>query len=244
MYYKLICKSAGINSKVREFKNVSIVSYLVSRIANIFIPIFLILKIKPNIITLINVLLSFVTIVLVNVLGGKFFGHALICYFFCKILDGVDGGVARIIKRKTFFGKFLDSMNDAFVDSLFFLSLSFYCFNLTGNYTLLILGTITPIANLMDVLILDKFSALVRWSNVQNKKNFPSYIRKDKLLRFFLTIYDINFLLIYTLFIFKGDIAAIQLLFGCICFLIYLSAVTNLIMHSFYAYRYLNFNKE
>ena len=38
---------------------------------------------------------------------------------------------------------------------------------------------------LIDVLILDKFAALVRWSNEQNNKKLKPYIRKTKFFRFF-----------------------------------------------------------
>lgn len=244
MYYKLISKSYKINSKFRKFKNLAIVDYLAGKIANIFIPIFLILKINPNKITAINIFLSFLTVILVNISEGKFFGYALVLFLFCKIIDHVDGGVARIIKGKTFFGKFVDSINDAFLFALFYLALSFYCFNLTENYALFIIGIIAPFFLLISILILDKFSALVRWSNAENKKNFPSYIRKKKLLRFFLTLEDINFLAVFMLFIFKNNVVAIQMIFGIICFSIFLSAIINLIMHSFYAYQYLNFNKK
>ena len=128
--------------------------------------------------------------------------------------------------------------------SIFYLAISFYCFNLTQNYTLFIIGIIAPIFLLMNTLILDKFSALVRWCNDQNKKNFPSYIRKKKLLRFFLTFEDINFLSIIFLFFYKNDIVVTEIIFSIICLSIFLSSIINLIMHSFYAYRYLSFSKK
>ena len=244
MYYKLVSKSYKINSKIRKFKQLAVADYLASKIANIFIPIFLILKINPNKITIINILLSLITIILVNISESEYFGYAIALFVFCKIIDHVDGGVARIIKGKTFFGKFLDSLNDAFLMSIFYLAISFYCFNLTQNYTLFIIGIIAPIFLLMNILILDKFSALVRWCNDQNKKNFPSYIRKKKLLRFFLTFEDINFLSIIFLFFYKNDIVVTEIIFSIICLSIFLSSIINLIMHSFYAYRYLSFSKK
>tara|TARA_Y100000590_G_C15704091_1_gene1007917 strand:- start:880 stop:1614 length:735 start_codon:yes stop_codon:yes gene_type:complete len=244
MYFKLISKSYKINSKYRKFKNISICDYLSSKIANIIIPFFLILKINPNQITVLNIFFSFLAIVLVNAAGGEFFGYALIFFFICKIIDHSDGGVARISKRKTFFGKFADSINDAFLSTLFYLALSFYCFNLTDNNMLFVIGIIASVFLLMGIFILDKFSALVRWSNTENKKNFPSYIRRNKLLRFFLTLEDINFFGVFILFIYKNNLEAVQLIFGIICFSILLSATVNLIMHSLYAYQYLNFNKK
>jgi|TARA_B100001964_G_C14091035_1_gene534784 phosphatidylglycerophosphate synthase len=244
MYYKLILKSHKINSKFRNFKNLALADYFASKIANIFIPFFLILKIHPNKITAINIFFSFLTLILINISNGEFFSHAIILFIFCKIVDHVDGGVARVIKGKTFFGKFADAMNDAFFFSLFYLALSFYCFNLTGNYALFIIGIIAPIFLLINILILDKFSALVRWSNKQNKKNFPSYIRKKRFLRFFLTLEDINFLAVLILFIHKNNPEVIQITFSIICLSIFLSSIINLIMHSFYAFRYLNFNKK
>ena len=79
---------------------------------------------------------------------------------------------------------------------------------------------------------------------VKNKKNFPSYIRKKRFLRFFLTLEDINFLAVLILFIHKNNPEVIQITFSIICLSIFLSSIINLIMHSFYAFRYLNFNKK
>ena len=70
-YYKLISKSYKINSKFKKLKNYAIVDYLASQIANIFIPIFLILKVNPNKITAIDLFFSFLTVILVNVSGLK-----------------------------------------------------------------------------------------------------------------------------------------------------------------------------
>ena len=61
MYYKLILKSHKINSKFRNFKNLALADYFASKIANIFIPFFLILKIHPNKITAINIFFSFLS---------------------------------------------------------------------------------------------------------------------------------------------------------------------------------------
>ena len=84
MYFKLISKSYKINSKYRKFKNESVCNYLSSKIANIIIPIFLILKINPNQITALNIFFSFLAIVFVNAAGGEFFGYALIFFLICR----------------------------------------------------------------------------------------------------------------------------------------------------------------
>jgi len=244
MYYKLILKSYKINSKNRKLKNIALADYFASKIANIFIPFFLILKISPNKITAINIFFSFFTIILINISQGKFFGYAIIFFILCKILDHVDGGVARIIKGKTFYGKFCDAMNDAFFFSLFYLALSFYCFNLTSNYILFIIGTVAPVFLLINILVLDKFSALVRWSNEQNKKNFQSYIRKKKFLRFFLTLEDINFFAVLVLFFNQNNPEIIQLVLSIICLSIFITSIIILSTHFFYASQYLNFKKK
>jgi phosphatidylglycerophosphate synthase len=244
MYFKLILKSHKINSRSRKIKSIALGDYIASKIANIFIPFFLILKISPNKITTINIFFSFLTIILVNISKGEFFRYAIILFIFCKILDHIDGGVARIIKGKTFYGKFCDAMNDAIFFSLFYLALSFYCFNLTSNYILLIIGTVAPIFLLINILVLDKFSALVRWSNEQNKKKFPSYIRKKIFLRFFLTLEDISFFAVLVLFFNQNNPEIIQLVLSIICLSIFITSIIILSTHFFYASQYLNFKKK
>ena len=59
---------------------------------------------------------------------------------------------------------------------------------------LLILGVFSSSLMLIDILTLDKFAALVRWSNEQNNENLNPYIRKTKFFRFFASLRDLIFM--------------------------------------------------
>ena len=71
------------------------------------------------------------------------------------------------MEKKLFFGKFIDALFDAIIYGLFFISIALYSFNLIENIHLLMFCLFSSALLLIDVLILDKFAALVRWSNEQ-----------------------------------------------------------------------------
>ena len=110
MYLNLLKKSFQINSSYRSFNSISISGYLINRLANFFIPIFLILKVKPNTITTINFFIGLSCIILLFIFDSIFFFYSIFFYVLNKILDHCDGGLARFYKKKNFFWK-IDRLN-------------------------------------------------------------------------------------------------------------------------------------
>ena len=118
MYFNLFKKSFKINS--RSFNTCSFSGYLFNKFANFFIPIFLILKLKANTITLVNFFVGFICIFFLFV-ENFFSSYSFFLYFLNKILDHCDGGLARFYKKKTFFGKLIDSISILIFKLLFFI---------------------------------------------------------------------------------------------------------------------------
>lgn len=242
MYIKLLSEIFLINGKVRKISNMSIIDFLLNKLSTFFVPIFIILKFSPNLITILNFFLGLGSIFFI-VFKKEFFELGIIIFFIFIIFDNIDGSLARYDK-KTFLGKFIDALFDAIIFVFFYISISFFTFSLTNDFNLLIFGIISSTLLLIDVLILDKFSALVRWSNEQNKKNFQPYLRKKKFLRFFLILRDTTFLGTFLLIFFQDDIGVFKIIFIIICISLSISSITNVIMHLYYASKYLNFKKK
>jgi len=244
MYFNLLKKSFKINSSYRNFNSVSISGYLINRIANFFIPIFLILKIKANTVTMINFFVGFTCIIFFFIFNGDFFSYSILLYIINKILDHCDGGLARFYKNKTFFGKFIDSISDVLFLSFFNLSLAIFFYLKTNNFYLLIYGSISSIFICFDVFILDKFSSLVRWCNKENKKSFPTYIRKNNNPRLFYTFEDLIFLCVIIIYFFKSDLVLTQKVLFIIFSVYSISSLLNIYRHTILGYQFLNYNKK
>jgi phosphatidylglycerophosphate synthase len=242
MYFYLLKKSFTINSNFRNFSDVSLLGYLLSKLANFFIPFFFILKFQPNTITVINFFVGLCTLFLV--FFDKSFYFAILLYFISLLLDHVDGGLARLYNKKTFFGKFIDALNGIFFESLFYVGLSLILFRLNGNFFLLKLSLICCVFYFLDIMILDKFSSLVRWCNEQNNKSFLPYIRKKYKLRLFLTFYDIYMILIFLSPFFINNINYFEIIIMASFFTMFLSSFINIILHIFFGYEYLRFIKR
>lgn len=244
MYLNLLKKSFQINSSYRSFNSISISGYLINRLANFFIPIFLILKVKPNTITTINFFIGLSCIILLFIFDSIFFFYSIFFYVLNKILDHCDGGLARFYKKKTFFGKLIDSISDALFLSFFNLSLAIFFYLKTNNFFLIIFGSISSIFICFDIFILDKFSSLVRWCNQENKNKFPTYIRKSNYPRLFYSFEDLIFLGVIVLYFFKNNLDLSQKILFTIFLVHCASFLLNIYRHVLLGYKFLNYNKK
>lgn len=242
MYFQIYKKIYKSNIGYRPIKNSSIIEFFINRASILFVPIFIILKVAPNKVTILNFLIAIFAIYLIA-LDNSFFTHGILLFFLTILIDNIDGSVARYT-QKTFFGKFLDSLSDAFVYSLIYLSISLFFFKTSGDLLLLAFGVFSSSLILFEVLVLDKFSALVRWSNEENKNNFSPYIRKTFLLRFFLVLRDIILTLTFLLIFIVNEIELFRLSLFIINLAWLISSISNVVMHIYFAKKYLNFKKK
>jgi len=241
--FRAICKTAfysfSLSFKKYGFRSNSLSSLLFLLCAQPFVVLFFYLKIKPNTITYLR---FFFGLIIIYLAFNYVMKLALICFILFKIFDYVDGSIARLYNNKTFYGKFIDSSTDLFVESFFLLFLGFYYFNLLNDYAFLKLYMSSVIFWIFGQFIYDKYGSLTRWSNLENKKNVLPSIRNIKLKRLILILDDIYFLsfflMIYDLEYFALK-AAFIIIFSCISF-----AVVNIIAHVIYARDNLSQNKK
>ena len=177
-YLKLINKLSGRNNKLYNLKTESISQVIFCRISYLITPIFIYLKITPNIITLLNFIVSIFSIVLIFLGDVIFFNYGIFLYFLYRVVDFCDGGVARHKNISTFYGRFIDAVADIFFNSFILFSLSFFAYQYFNSKILLITGIVASILTSYDSFIYDKYSSLARWSNSQNKKKILPYIKK------------------------------------------------------------------
>ena len=243
MYFKLIQKINLINSEVRNITNLCIVDFILAKFSILLTPFFLILRFTPNQITILNFFVGILSIYLIN-FKDEFFQYGILCFFLFIILDHIDGSVARYRKIKSFFGKFMDALFDAIIFGFFFISITLYSFNLTGSQNILIFGIFSSSLLLIDILTLDKFAALVRWSNEQNKKNLSPYIRKTKFFRFFASLRDIIFICVISLIFLTENLDYFKISLIIIFSSMTISSLMNVIMHMYFAGKHLKFKKK
>lgn len=240
----LIKKIYKKNSTAKYLNNSSISGLLVNRLAIIFSIFFLKLKIKANTVTLINIIFSLYILIYIFNHQTVNFAYLIFLYFIRILIDHTDGTIARVNDKKTFFGKFLDSTTDIFFSVFFNLGIILLYYKLFYDLNFLVLGIIATIMISFDSFIYDKYSSLIRWSNLDNnKKNLP-YLRKKYLSRLFFTFEDI----IFFLFIILAFIDIRSGLFAIILLLIILtqifSSISNIVLHIFFSYKYLNQKKK
>ena len=239
--YRKVCKE---NLKIYNFKSTPVISLLLSKISYFFSPLFIILKIDPNIITFLNFILSIILIALIFFGSNDFISIAIIIYFICIIMDFCDGCVARYFNITSFYGRFIDGLVDIFQKTFLILSLSFYGFRIFADLNLLILGCTAALFASFDTFILDKYSALVRWCNLEMGRKIAPYIYK-KINRRWTFFYDDIFIFFIGLIYFTNKNEEIfyynlVFLFG----LTIIAAIKNLIIHTLFSFKNLKLNKN
>jgi len=177
-YYKIYEAISRNNSKIYNFKTEALFQVLFSKISYFFTPIFIIFKITPNTITFMNFIVSIFSIILILNGKGSFLEYGILLYLVYRIFDFCDGAVARHFKQSTFYGRFIDGLADIFLNSFLILSLAFYSFQIFESLPLLIFGCVTGILTSFDTFIYDRYSALARWSNSENRIKVLPYIKK------------------------------------------------------------------
>ena len=249
MYINLLKKIFKLDSKNRSVVAKPFFLILINLVSNVFVPLFIIFKIRPNIITLCNFFVAGFALFFIFYANTHSLSYAFVFYIIYLILDCCDGGVARYLKIKTFFGKFMDSTFDIIFFVFFNLGISFIFFTVYNDKYIFLMGIISSILMSFNTFIFDKFSALVRWSNLENNKNSPPYIKKNKSYNFFLNIFDdIYYFGLMTFFyvsIFqKNELILLKIILYVVFSVKIFSSLLNLLGHFYFARKYLNISKK
>lgn len=246
MLYKNYLKSLNVNTKKRKKSDYTISYFLLNYIANFLIAVLLRLKVKPDTITNINLINYLISLILIYFYQKEnFYIYGIYFYILTLLIDKCDGGLARIYKYKTFFGKFYDGLIDMIFPPLFFLGLTLTYYFKTDDLVMLFIGCNASIFFLLDIAVLDKFSAITRWCNKENNRNSKPYLKKNyfgKLLNFMRQ----DLILIALILISLNSIENIyqKYFFLSIYLTFYLSGLYNLTLHYLIAKKNLRIKKK
>ncbi len=241
-YLKLINKLSRRNNKLYNLKTESISQVIFCRISYLITPIFIYLKISPNIITFLNFIISIFSVILIFLGDVTFFNYGIFLYFLYRTIDFCDGGVARHKNISTFYGRFIDAVADIFFNSFILFSLSFFAYEYFDSKILLIIGIIASILTSYDSFIYDKYSSLARWSNSQNKKKILPYIKKTFLPKISFMYNDIITVTILLLPFLILSSELFYFAFFLVFIVFILSAIQTFFIHIYFGYTYLNLN--
>jgi phosphatidylglycerophosphate synthase len=232
---KLISKIFLRSERLYNFKNESFIVYLMFLISNLVTPIFFYLNISPNFITGINFILSLILIYIIFTLDPSIFMYAIILYFIIKIFDFCDGSIARYKNISTFYGRFLDSILDIFIESSLILCVHYFTYKIFNNESLFIFGIFSALFSIYGSSIADKYSALVRWTNEENKTKIKPYLRKFLFPRLNYTLLDIWFLSLFLLpFTLNNNLNFVVLL-SVFTFLTFAQNIIIILKHIYFA---------
>ena len=243
-YYSLFKKSYKINSKVRKIGSTSLTGLFFNRLSNFFLPFFIYLSVKANSITYFNFFLCLLSCVIFLNFNQEYLFLNYFCFFIFMLFDHIDGGLARFNNYKTFWGKFIDGLVDALFFSFFYFFTLIFYYKLSGDFLILVYGIIGIIIFCFDIFLLDRFSAITRWCNEENKLTKPTYIRKNNLLKVNIIFQDLNFILISLIFFFGLDSPYVIKIIYSFFTLLILSGIINYLVHIKYAYKNFNYRKK
>jgi len=243
-YFKIFKKISKRNSKLYLIKNEPFTQILFCKISYLITPFFIIFKFSPNIVTFINFLLSLVSVIFISLGDKNYLLLGIIIYLFYRIIDFCDGSVARYHGRSSFYGRYIDAMGDIFYNGFLIISLGVYCYKVYGSSTILILSSVTAIASTISHFTYDKYAALARWSNSQNRVQVTPYIRKSFFPRLGFIYLDLITACILILPFVKNNE---NRFIGLICFLFFsflVVAIQTSLIHLNSAYKNLNIKAE
>ncbi len=166
-------------------------------------------KLNPNFISFLSILFGFAALIISIFQDGSILNILIIFFLISFILDFSDGMIARYQKKTSFHGRFIDGLFDIIVIGFLHIIFINYILSTENNlfdknfyYTTLLL---LPIQH----LILDRFSALARWSNNINKRNkIQPYFRDtylNYLTRLLLDLQHFCIFLVLFLNFYEGD---------------------------------------
>ena len=236
-YFNIVRKLNKRNSKLYFLKKDALSTVVISKISYLVTPLFIFFKLSPNIITLINFLVSLLSIILIIQLNAQLFAWGIFLYFLYRVLDYCDGSVARYFKTSSFYGRLIDAFSDIFFLAFLILAVSFYNFKTFQNENLLILGVIASIFAIFDTFIYDKYSSLARWSNEENKTKIIPYLRKKIYPRITETCLDIYSLCFFILPFLVNNKFYFEKVILLLFVTIIAQSVQNLIFHFVVAYK-------
>ena len=99
----------------------------------------------------------------------------VVWYALARVFDFVDGNIARVTNSASYWGKFVDGIVDASVETFLPLSLVIGFFGITGSVVFLYFGIATSILYLLSYFIFTRLSFFNRWMDAELRDSSPLY---------------------------------------------------------------------
>lgn len=245
MLIKNFIKSYSINTSGKK-KSYNTLSYLILNFfANFLIAIFLKFKIKPDAVTSLNLILYLTSTILIFSFQNENYFFGIIIFLITLLIDKCDGGLARIYKHKTFFGKYYDSIIDIIFPGIILLGLTLNYYIVNDDFLFLTIGIFSSFFLVFDSTVLDKYAAIVRWCNQENKSKIVPYLKKNMITNFHdILKQDIIFVCLILILLKPLSDSSQVYYFSIIYSICIYCGLYNLIFHSIKAKKNLNYKKK
>ena len=242
-YKKLYIKTKEVNNSQNILFKSSF-SDLFFRRASFFItPFFIKMGISPNIISGYGFILGLIGSSLIFFTTNFSIRLAFFFFFAASVLDFVDGNVARMTNKSSFYGRFIDGLIDIVILSLYRFALCFFIILNMGNNILFWIGVSACIVTPFHHLIYDRYSSYARWSNEENRTNILPYIRRKVSPRVTFFLADLQVFLFFLIPLFISSSMLEFVLFAYFLTII-IAGFHAIFSHVVHSYKTMNFSAK
>jgi len=180
-------KSAYYVNRKKDFdKQDSFISRYIYRIASFYVTVpFVKLGFSANQVTAISFIVSILGMIFLSIGEHTAVIAGSILCAFSVLLDYVDGNIARLTAKTSYFGKFIDGLVDSVVSAFMPIAVSFglylrpdrimvYIDNNFDKSVILLIGTLTAIMICLQTVIAFRFQFVLNEAQLIKHKNFRS----------------------------------------------------------------------
>ena len=238
-YKDLYIRAKKINKDQTKFSNSSMFEFLFRRVSFFLTPFFIRTGVSPNLISGLGLIMGLIASMLIFFSNDTSVTLGVIIFFFTSLVDYVDGSVARMNNKATFYGRFIDGLIDIVTLSAIRLALCNLIMVRIENDALFWVGLTGCVLTPIHHFIFDRYSSYARWSNEENGTNIKPYIRRGDSSRITYFLVDIQFLILFSIPIFINSYLLIYVLL--LYFLIIIVAALHAIyLHISYSFKTMN----
>lgn len=187
----------------RTIFNVHRFLFMMGFITSFITPIFLLFKVSANILTHIRAIIGLTAIVFIALLDPARIYIPISVFIIFRILDHVDGEIARASESSSMLGRYIDGMLDLVSESLLILSYAVALHRIEANYFYLVFGAFNCFLCSLANLNIDRYASYRRWIKDEQDVDVGHVLldRRSKLLiNFFIDLWYLSiFISIFSL---------------------------------------------
>ena len=242
-YFKILRNLKTENRQTMKFVNCSFFDYFFRQVGTFLSPAFIILKIHPTTINMINLICGMIAFLTVY-LNEDFLNYGIMIYYLSVIVDNTDGNIARYTKHASFFGRFVDGLIDIIVLGFIRLALFYFILKNYDSEVLLLLSLLSILLISITHLYYDRYSAISRWSNELNKTKVNPYIRNKYGKKINFLMIDLQHLFLLLILIFYQQKEFLENFILLFLILSITHFIFNSYIHIRYSYKFLKNSKN